>query len=190
MPFTLPALPYARNALEPQISENTINFHYGKHHQNYVNTLNTLLPETESTLEDLIKTATGPVFNNAAQVWNHTFYWNSLSEVANQKPTGELLEAIVAKWGSYEQFIEAFTKVAATHFGSGWAWLVKDKNNELSLISTHDAANPIRDGFKPILCCDVWEHAYYLDYQNARPAYLKNFFERANWKFALENYKL
>ncbi|KAK8821285.1 hypothetical protein WA538_005912, partial [Blastocystis sp. DL] len=187
MPYTLPELPYARNALEPVITETTINYHYGKHHQTYVNNLNALLPEGGDSLEDLIRNAEGGVFNNAAQVWNHTFYWNCMTPNKTELK-GELKSAIETQWGSVEAFVEAFTKVTVAHFGSGWSWLVKKADGSLEILSTVNAANPLRDGKKPLLCCDVWEHAYYLDYQNARATYVKNWLTIVNWDFVAENY--
>lgn len=185
MPFELPALPYAMNALEPHISQKTLEFHYGKHHQGYVNNLNKLVTGTEfenATLEEIIKKADGGIFNNGAQVWNHTFYWNCLSPNGGGKPEGALAEAINKKYGSFEAFQEEFTKASLTLFGSGWSWLVKDENGELDIIKASNAGNPIRDGKTPLLTCDVWEHAYYLDRQNARPAYLAEYWELIDWK--------
>lgn len=185
MKHTLPALPYAMNALEPVISEKTISFHYGKHHQTYVNKLNELVVGTEfedASLEDIIKKAEGGIFNNGAQVWNHTFYWNCLSPSGKDEPSGALLSAINNKFGSFEKFKEEFAGAAATQFGSGWAWLVKGVGGGLEIIKTANAENPMRDGHTPLLTCDVWEHAYYLDYQNRRPDYVKEFWNIVDWE--------
>lgn len=185
MKHELPLLPYAPNALEPIISQKTIEFHYGKHHQAYVNNLNNLITGTKFENADLltiIKEADGGIFNNGAQVWNHTFYFEALSPNAKQKPEGKLYEAIVNKFGSFEAFKDAFQKAAVTLFGSGWAWLVVNKVGELEIIQTSNAANPIRDGHKLLLTCDVWEHAYYIDYQNRRPDYINEFWKILDWK--------
>lgn len=191
MAFELPALPYAKNRLVPHISEETLEFHYGKHHQTYVTNLNNLVPGTEFeglSLEEIIVKSSGAVFNNAAQVWNHTFYWNSLAPSAGGQPTGALAEAINATFGSFEKFKEEFTKCAVTTFGSGWAWLVKNVDGSLALVSTSNAGCPLTSGQKPLLTCDVWEHAYYIDYRNARPAYLEAFWALVNWEFAEANF--
>ncbi len=191
MAFELPALPYAKNRLVPHISEETLEYHYGKHHQTYVTNLNNLVPGTEFeglSLEEIIMKSSGGIFNNAAQVWNHTFYWNSLAPSAGGAPTGALAEAIDAKFGSYENFKAEFTKCAVTTFGSGWAWLVKNADGSLDLVSTSNAACPLTTGQKPLLTCDVWEHAYYIDYRNARPAYLEAFWALVNWDFAAANF--
>lgn len=190
MAFELPALPYAKNALAPHISEETIEYHYGKHHQTYVNTLNTLVPGTEfegQTLEEIICKSTGGIFNNAAQVWNHTFYWNCLKPNGGGEPTGALAEAINKTFGSFDKFKEEFTKTAIGTFGSGWAWLVKKSDGSLALASTIGAGNPMTSGDKPLLTCDVWEHAYYIDYRNARPKYLETFWALVNWDFVAKN---
>jgi Fe-Mn family superoxide dismutase len=184
MPFELPALPYAKNALEPYISEKTLEFHYGKHHQAYVNNLNNLVPGTEfeqADLETIIKKAGGGIFNNGAQVWNHTFYFEQFSASPVAEPTGKLKEAITDTFGSFDAFKEAFTKAAATLFGSGWAWLVRNDGGELSIVQTGNAGNPLRDGLIPLMTCDVWEHAYYLDKQNARPKYIEDFWKVLDW---------
>ncbi len=189
MAFTLPPLPYALDALAPTISKETLEFHYGKHHQAYVTNLNNLVAGTEfesASLEDIIKKSSGGVFNNAAQVWNHTFYWNSLSPKGGE-PTGALLAAINAKWGSVAAFKEAFNKSAAGNFGSGWTWLVKKSDGSLDIVNTSNAATPITTSDVPLLTCDVWEHAYYIDYRNARPKYLESFWNLANWSFAAAN---
>lgn len=191
MAFSLPKLPYANNALEPVISEKTIEFHYGKHHQAYVNNVNNLVAGTEfenASLEDIIKKAEGGIFNNGAQVWNHTFYFMQFSPDGCKEPKDELKAAIEAKFGSFDAFKEAFSKAAATLFGSGWAWLVVDEKGELEIVQTSNAGNPLRDGKKPILTCDVWEHAYYLDKQNARPAYVADFWKIVDWKVVSERF--
>lgn len=191
MAFELPALPYPKNRLLPHISEETLEYHYGKHHQTYVTNLNNLVPGTEFeglSLEEIIMKSSGAIFNNAAQVWNHTFYWNSLAPSAGGAPTGALAEAIEASFGSFEKFKEEFTKCAITTFGSGWAWLVKNTDGSLALVSTSNAACPLTSGQKPLLTCDVWEHAYYIDYRNARPAYLEAFWALVNWEFAAANF--
>jgi len=191
MAFELPALPYLKNRLVPHISEETLEFHYGKHHQTYVTNLNNLVPGTEfegMSLEEIIMKSSGPIFNNAAQVWNHTFYWNSLAPSAGGAPTGDLAAAIDAQFGSFEKFKEEFTKCAVTTFGSGWAWLVKNADGTLALVSTSNAGCPLTTGQKPLLTCDVWEHAYYIDFRNARPAYLEAFWALVNWDFAAANF--
>ncbi len=191
MAFELPALPYAKDALAPHISAETLDFHYGKHHQTYVTNLNNLVPGTEFeglSLEEIVLKSSGGVFNNAAQVWNHTFYWNSLSPNGGGEPTGALAAAINAAFGSFDGFKEAFTKCAVTTFGSGWAWLVKNADGSLALVSTSNAGCPLTAGQKPLLTCDVWEHAYYIDYRNARPTYLNAFWALVNWEFAASNY--
>ena len=185
MNFELPLLPFAMDALEPFISEQTLDFHYGKHHLTYVNNLNKLIVGTKfekSSLEEIIQTADGGIFNNAAQVWNHTFYWNCMSPKGGGEPAGKLLEAIKNEFGSFEEFKEKFSLAATTLFGSGWAWLVKNKENKLQVIQTSNANNPMTQGFTPLLTCDVWEHAYYLDKQNRRPAYVEDFWQLVDWK--------
>ncbi len=192
MSFELPALPYAKDALAPHISAETIEFHYGKHHQTYVTNLNNLIAGTEFeglSLEEIVKKSSGSIFNNAAQIWNHTFYWNSLSPNGGGAPTGGLANAIDRTFGSFEQFKEEFTKTAVTTFGSGWAWLVKKPNGGLELVSTSNAATPLSAGQTPILTCDVWEHAYYIDYRNLRPKYLEAFWALVNWEFVSANYE-
>ncbi|MCW3787158.1 superoxide dismutase [Plebeiibacterium sediminum] len=191
MKFELPTLPYASDALEPVISKKTIEYHYGKHHQAYVNNLNNLIAGTEfenADLETIIKKAEGGIFNNAAQVWNHTFYFTSFSPEGGGEPTGALAEAITKAFGSFDAFKEAFNKAAATLFGSGWAWLVKDASGELKIVQTSNAANPMTEGLTPVLTCDVWEHAYYLDYQNVRPDYIANFWKLIDWSVVSERY--
>lgn len=187
MSFELPALPFEMNALEPHISQETLEYHYGKHHQAYVTNLNNLVPGTELeglSLEEIIAKASGGVFNNAAQIWNHTFYWNSLSPNGGGEPTGAVADAINRDFGSFADFKEAFTKSAATNFGSGWTWLVQKADGALAIVNTDDAGNPMTDGHKPLLTCDVWEHAYYIDYRNARPKYIEAFWNLVNWEHA------
>jgi len=190
MQHQLPALPYANNALEPHISAETIEYHYGKHHQTYVDKLNGLIPGTpfeNASLEEIIQQAEGGIFNNGAQVWNHTFYWNGLAPNAGGEPTGDLAAAIDKAFGSFAAFKEQFTNSAINNFGSGWTWLVQDSNGELRIHNTSNAANPLRDGLKPLLTCDVWEHAYYIDCRNARPKYMENFWALVNWSFVASN---
>ena len=190
MSFTLPPLPYAMDALAPTISQETLEYHYGKHHKAYVDNLNKLIetsPLKGSSLEELIMKSEGGIYNNAAQVWNHTFYWNCLSPNGGGKPSGALANKINEDFGSFETFKEAFTKASATLFGSGWAFLVQDKNGKLSLVQEANAGNPLRSGLKPLMTCDVWEHAYYVDYRNARPKYLENFWNLVNWDFVAKN---
>jgi Fe-Mn family superoxide dismutase len=175
----------------PYISEETLEFHHGKHHQTYVTNLNNLVPGTEFadlTLEEIILKSSGPIFNNAAQVWNHTFYWKSLTPDGGGEPAGALADAINATFGSFEKFKEEFSKCAVTTFGSGWAWLVKNADGSLALVSTSNAGCPLTTGQTPLLTCDVWEHAYYIDYRNARPAYLEAFWALVNWDFAAANF--
>ena len=184
MPFVLPELPYSMDALEPYISKRTLEFHYRKHHQAYVNNLNNLVPGTDfenAALEEIVAKADGGIFNNAAQVWNHTFYWNCLSPDGGGEPSGPLAKAIDEFFGSFDGFKEQFSKAAATLFGSGWAWLIKDAYGNLDIIQTSNAGCPLRDGLTPLLTCDVWEHAYYLDKQNARPAYIADFWNLVDW---------
>ncbi len=184
MSFELPKLPYAMDALAPHISKETLEYHYGKHHQTYVNTLNTLIEGTEfanASLEEIILKSSGPMFNNAAQVWNHTFYWESLKPQGGGAATGKIAEEINKKWGSFEEFQKAFDKCAIGTFGSGWAWLVKNADGSIELVSTSNAATPLTAGQTPLLTCDVWEHAYYIDYRNSRPNYLENFWALVNW---------
>ncbi len=191
MEHKLPELPFAKDALEPTISKETIEYHYGKHHQAYVNNLNKQIQETEfedMSLEDIIKKSSGGIFNNAAQVWNHTFYWNCLSPDAGGKPDGELAKAIDETFGSFDEFKEKFSATAAGTFGSGWAWLVKDSDGKLEIVSTSNAGTPMTDNKTALLTCDVWEHAYYIDYRNARPKYLEKFWDLVNWDFVAENY--
>lgn len=191
MAFELPPLPYEKTALAPHISSETLDYHYGKHHQAYVTKLNDALPGTEfegKSLEDIIKTSSGGVFNNAAQIWNHTFYWNSLSPNGGGEPSGALADAINAKWGGYDQFVADFSAKAAGNFGSGWTWLVKTADGGLDIVNTDDAECPLTGDATPLITCDVWEHAYYVDYRNARPSYVEAFFKLVNWEFAASNY--
>ena len=189
MAFTLPELPYSKDALAPHISERTLDFHHGKHHNAYVTKLNAAIEGTDlanKSLEDLIQSQSGGVFNNAAQVWNHTFYWNSMAPKGGGEPSGPIAEAINAAFGNFATFKEKFSAAAAGHFGAGWAWLVVD-GGKLAIHETHDAGNPLTQGKKPVLTCDVWEHAYYLDYQNARPSYIEAWWNLINWDFANKN---
>ena len=185
--FTLPELPYAIDALAPAISRETLEFHWGKHHQTYVNNLNNLIEGTDwaqKSLEDIIRGAEGGVFNNAAQVFNHTFFWSSMTPQGGGEPKGALKDALVATWGSVEAFVKAFSDAAAGNFGSGWTWLVKDPDGKLSILNTSNADTPIRRGLTPLLTIDVWEHAYYIDYRNARAGYIQAFFDKlVNWDF-------
>ena len=190
--FTLPALPYALDALEPPMSRETLEFHWGKHHQTYVNNLNGLIAGTDfegKSLEEIIRTSTGGVFNNAAQVFNHTFFWQGLKPQGGGMPEGALLEAINAIWGSYDAFRKAFTASAAGNFGSGWTWLVKNADGTLAIVNTSNAGTPLTGDQKPLLALDVWEHAYYVDYRNARPKFIDAFFDSlVNWEFAQQNF--
>lgn len=193
MPFTLPELNYSKDALAPHISAETLEYHYGKHHKTYVDKLNALIegtPDAEKTLEEIIKTSSGGIFNNAAQVWNHTFYWNSLSPNGGGEPTGELAQAITKQWGSFQKFKEEFSNAAAGQFGSGWAWLVKKNDGSLAITTTPNAETPLtKNDQTALLTCDVWEHAYYIDYRNARPKYIEAFWSLVNWDFAAQNFK-
>ncbi|RMF22696.1 MAG: superoxide dismutase [Fe] [Deltaproteobacteria bacterium] len=190
MAFELPALPYAMDALAPHISAETLEYHYGKHHKAYVDNLNKLVAGTDmegKSLEDIIRSASGGVFNNAAQVWNHSFYWNCLSPNGGGEPSGALADAINKACGSFAEFKEKFSTTAVTTFGSGWAWLVKKSDGSLAIVSTSNAGNPLTDGDQPLLTCDVWEHAYYIDYRNARPKYVEAFWNLVNWDFVASN---
>ncbi|MFI4918073.1 MAG: superoxide dismutase [Legionellales bacterium] len=192
MTFTLPQLPYAIDALQPHISQETLEYHYGKHHQTYVNNLNKLVAGTKfaaMSLEDVIMQSTGGVFNNAAQIWNHSFYWHCLTPNGGGEPKGKLADAINQQFGSFSAFKEQFTQAAVTTFGSGWAWLVEDESGALKIISTSNAGIPMREGLKALLTCDVWEHAYYIDYRNVRPDYLNAFWSLVNWEFVTNNLK-
>lgn len=191
MKFSLPELPYTLDALEPHISKKTLEFHYGKHHQAYANNLNSLVSGTEfenADLETIVLKADGPIFNNGAQVWNHTFYFLSFMPGGSGAPKGELATAIDKSFGSFEKFKDLFSQAAATLFGSGWAWLVKRPDGSLDIIKESNAGNPLRNGLKPILTCDVWEHAYYLDYQNRRPDYIQSFWSCINWDLVNKRY--
>ncbi|MGB0133820.1 Fe-Mn family superoxide dismutase [Dokdonella sp.] len=186
MAIELPALPWARDALAPHISAETIDFHYGKHHQTYVTNLNNQIAGTEFEnlgLEEIIRKASGGMFNNAAQIWNHTFYWNCLAPDAGGEPDGKLADAINKAFGSFAKFKEEFTKTSVGTFGSGWGWLVQRPDGSLALASTSNAATPLTGSDRALLTCDVWEHAYYIDYRNARPKYLEAFWSLVNWKF-------
>ena len=190
MAFELPALPYAMDALAPHISAETLEYHYGKHHKAYVDNLNKLVAGTEfegKSLEDIIRSASGGIFNNAAQVWNHSFYWNCLSPNGGGEPSGALADAIGKACGSFAEFKEKFSTSAVKTFGSGWAWLVKKADGSLAIVSTSNAGNPLTDGDQPLLTCDVWEHAYYIDYRNARPKYVEAFWNLVNWDFVAGN---
>jgi Fe-Mn family superoxide dismutase len=193
MTFQLPALPYPQDALAPHISAETLDFHYGKHHKAYVDKLNTLVPGTEyegKSLEDVIKAApAGPVFNNAAQIWNHTFYWHCLSPNGGGAPTGKLGEAITQAFGSFDKFKEAFTNSAINNFGSSWTWLVKKADGTVAIVNTSNAGTPLTDAsVVPLITLDLWEHAYYVDYRNARPKYIEAFWSLINWEFANKNF--
>ncbi len=190
MSFELPSLPFDMDALEPYISHETLEYHYGKHHQTYVTNLNNLTTGTEyaeSSLEDVVRSAQGGLFNNAAQVWNHSFYWNCLSPNGGGEPAGSLATAIKAAFGSFEEFKGKFSQTAITTFGSGWGWLVQNNDGSLELMSASNAGNPMTSGKKPLLTCDVWEHAYYIDYRNARPKYVEAFWKLVNWDFVSGN---
>jgi Fe-Mn family superoxide dismutase len=192
MAIELPPLPYDKKALEPHLSQETLEYHYGKHHQAYVTNLNNLLPGSgleDLSLEEIIKkTKSGPIFNNAAQVWNHTFYWHCLSSTGGGEPEGALATAINQTFGSFAAFKEQFTKTALQTFGSGWAWLVKNAEGTLEIISTSNAGTPMQEQKKALLTCDVWEHAYYIDYRNARPKYVDSFWNLVNWQFVAKNF--
>lgn len=194
MSFSLPDLPYQKNALAPHISEETINYHYGKHHKTYVDKLNAALEQNAEfsgkSLEEIVKSSTGPIFNNAAQVWNHTFYWHCLSPNGGGKPTGKILELIEKNFGSFEAFSEKFTNNAINNFGSGWTWLVQKGKDQLEIINTSNAETPLtNENVNVLLTVDVWEHAYYVDYRNARPNYLNAFWNLVNWDFVNQNLK-
>ncbi|MFM1881092.1 MAG: hypothetical protein RLZZ344_1326 [Pseudomonadota bacterium] len=185
MEHVLPALPYAMDALAPHISKETLEYHYGKHHQAYVTNLNNLIKGTEFEslgLEDIVRKSSGGIFNNAAQVWNHTFYWHCLSPKGGGAPSGALAAAVNAKWGSFDAFKEAFTKSAIGNFGSGWTWLVKKADGSLDIVNTSNASTPLTTTDKPLMTCDVWEHAYYVDYRNRRPDYLGAFWSLVHWE--------
>jgi len=191
MAHELPPLPYAKDALAPVISAETLDYHYGKHHQAYVTNLNNMVPGTpfaDATLEEIVMQSDGGIFNNAAQVWNHTFYWNCLSPNGGGQPGGSLGAAIDKAFGSFDAFKEAFIKSAVGNFGSGWTWLVGNDDGSVEIVNTSNAATPLRDGRKPLLTIDVWEHAYYIDYRNARPKYLEEIWKIVNWEFVAANY--
>jgi Fe-Mn family superoxide dismutase len=190
MEHKLPPLPYPKDALQPYISAETMEYHYGKHHQTYVTNLNNLIKGTEYEnlpLEDIIKKSSGKVFNNAAQVWNHTFFWNCMKPNGGA-PTGAVADKINAKWGSFDKFKEAFTKSAVDNFGSGWTWLVKKPDGSVDIVNTSNAGTPLTTADKALLTCDVWEHAYYIDYRNARQKFVENFWNLTNWDFVAKNY--
>lgn len=192
MPFQLPDLPYALNALEPYISQETLEYHHGKHHKAYVDKLNELIAHTEFenlSLEEIIKKASGPIFNNSAQIWNHTFYWHCLTPHANSKVSDSLMEKINTAFGSFQKFKELFNQTAIGTFGSGWAWLVKNPDEKLEIISTSNAGTPLTsNNTTALLTCDVWEHAYYIDTRNSRPNYLENYWNLVNWAFVETNF--
>ena len=192
MAITLPELPYAINALEPHISQETLEFHHGKHHNTYVVKLNGLIEGTDfadKDLEEIVKSSEGGVFNNAAQIWNHTFYWNCLSPNGGGEATGAVADAINASFGSFEKFAEAFTNSAINNFGSSWTWLVKNADGSLAIVNTSNAATPLtEDGVTPLLTVDLWEHAYYIDYRNVRPDYMGAFWKLVNWEFVNANF--
>lgn len=192
MAFELPALPFAKDALLPHISPETLDYHHGKHHNAYVVKLNSLVEGTEfagKSLEDIIRTSQGPVFNNAAQIWNHTFYWNCLSPNGGGEPTGALAAAITAQWGSFAAFQTAFNDKAVNNFGSSWTWLVKKADGSLDIVNTSNAGTPLTDSsVTELMTVDLWEHAYYIDFRNARPTYLNAFWALINWEFAAKNF--
>ncbi|NAW67107.1 superoxide dismutase [Fe] [Photobacterium halotolerans] len=191
MAFELPALPYEKNALEPHISQETLEYHHGKHHNTYVVKLNGLIEGTEyadKSLEEIIKTSTGGVFNNAAQIWNHTFYWHCLSPNGGGEPTGAVADAIVKAFGSFDAFKAKFTDSAINNFGSSWTWLVKKADGSLDIVNTSNAGTPLtEEGVTPLLTVDLWEHAYYIDYRNLRPDYMNGFWALVNWEFVANN---
>ena len=190
--FALPKLPYSLDALAPQISEETMRYHYGRHHQTYIENLNRLVRESRfehSALEEIVRNAEGALYNNAAQTWNHTFYFLTLSPNPKTVPTGALSEAINRDFGSFESFREQFTKASTSLFGAGWVWLAQDKNGKLSIISEPNAGNPLRNGMKPLLAFDVWEHAYYIDYRNRRADHINAIWERVDWRVVEERFR-
>ena len=189
--FQLPKLPYEMDALQPYLSKETLEYHYGKHHQAYVNNLNNLTKDSELAglpLEEIIMKSSGGIFNNAAQIWNHTFYWNCMAPKAGGEPSGKLADAIKKKFGSFDDFKKQFTENGTKLFGSGWTWLAKDANGNLEIINESNAGLPMKSNKKALLTCDVWEHAYYIDYRNARPKYLENFWNLVNWDFVADNF--
>lgn len=190
MAFELPQLPYAHDALSPHMSRETLEYHHDKHHKGYVDNLNKLVPGTEfekMDLDSIVKKSSGGIFNNAAQNWNHTFFWNCLSPKGGGEPTGALLEAIKGSFGSFDAFKEKFSEACVKQFGSGWGWLVKNKEGKLEITSTSNAGNPMTEGKVPLMTCDVWEHAYYIDYRNKRPDFLGAFWKLVNWDFVAKN---
>ncbi len=190
MEHILPPLPYAKDALQPYMSQETLEYHYGKHHQAYVTNLNNMIKGTEFenlSLEEIIKKSSGGVFNNSAQVWNHTFFWNCMKPNAGGAPTGKVADAITAKWGSFDKFKEEFQKSAVGNFGSGWTWLVKKADGSVDIVNTSNAATPLTTADKALLTCDVWEHAYYIDSRNARPKFVEAFWNLVNWDFVNQN---
>ena len=191
MEHTLPPLPYAKDALQPHISAETLEYHHGKHHQTYVTNLNNMIKGTEyenMSLEEIIKKSQGGVFNNSAQVWNHTFFWNCMSPNGGGAPTGKLADAINAKWGSFDKFKEEFNKAALGNFGSGWTWLVQKTDGSVDIVNTSNAGTPLTTSDKALLTADVWEHAYYIDYRNARPKFVEAYWNIVNWEFASKNF--
>lgn len=190
MAFTLPELPYDKKALEPHMSAETLEYHYGKHHKTYVDNLNKMVADTEfkdADLETVVKKSSGPVFNNAAQVWNHTFFWNCLSPKGGGAPSGKLAELITRDFGSFDAFKTKFSETAIKQFGSGWGWLVQNADGKLDCVSTSNAMTPLTENRTPLLTCDVWEHAYYIDYRNRRPDFLAAFWNLVNWSFVEKN---
>ena len=192
MAIELPKLPYDMDKLQPHVSKETLEFHYGKHHKAYVDKLNAALPGSKyekMSLDEMVTASVGEpkVFNNAAQTWNHTFYWNCLTPNGGGEPKGAIGDAIKKSFGNFSDFNKKFSELAVTLFGSGWAWLVKKKDGSIDLMPTKDAGNPMTDGHKPLLTCDVWEHAYYIDYRNARPKYVEAFWKLVNWDFVEKN---
>ncbi len=192
MPFELPKLPYALDALAPHISKETLEYHYGRHHHAYATKLNALIVGTEfehaTTLEEIITRASGPIFNNAAQVWNHTFYWHCMKPNGGGEPSGALAKALEAKFGSVAAFKDKFIETSINQFASGWGWLAKNAQGELEIFSTSNAGTPMTEGKTALLTCDVWEHAYYIDTRNDRPKYVNNFWQLVNWDFVAENF--
>ncbi|MDL2284889.1 superoxide dismutase [Fe] [Oxalobacter sp. OttesenSCG-928-P03] len=191
MEHQLPPLPYPMNGLEPHISQETLEYHYGRHHQGYVTNLNNQIKNTEfenAALEDIVKKSSGGIFNNAAQVWNHTFFWQCMKPQGGGAPSGALADAINKKWGSFDSFKEAFTQSCVSNFGSGWTWLVKKTDGSVDIVNTSNAATPLTGADKPLMTCDVWEHAYYIDYRNARAKFVEAFWQVVNWDFVAQNY--
>lgn len=192
MSFELPPLPYSMDALLPHISAETLEYHYGKHHQTYFTNLNKLLEGSEfaeMSLEEIIMKSSGGLFNNAAQAWNHSFYWNCLSPNGGGEPSGRLAEAITKKFGSFDEFKAQFSQACATNFGSGWTWLVENSDGSVEIMNTSNAGNPMTEGKVPLMTCDVWEHAYYIDYRNARPKYVEAFWSLVNWDYVTDNFE-